>query len=70
MTKDEYKLLMARLNVIDAGLECVIKRQGTLARMIVDHPNRSDYAVGMSKALDDYIEAIEKIKKEHGNERD
>lgn len=62
MSEEKYKSLMARLDVIDAAQECIIKRQGTLARMIVDNINRSDYALEMSEALDDYIEAIEKIK--------
>lgn len=59
---------MARLDVIDAAQECIIKRQGTLARMLVDHSNGLNYVVEMSKALDDYIAAIEKIKEGYENE--
>lgn len=55
------KYIVARLNVIDAALECVIKRQSTLARMLADYPNRTNYMVEMSEALDNYIEAIETI---------
>lgn len=62
MSNEEYKFLMARLDVIDAAQECIIKRQGSLARMI-RHPQFADGEMGMmSEALDDYIEAIEKIK--------
>lgn len=70
MSKDEYKFILARLNVLDAALECVIKRQGVLARiMAYQHPQawKLDFGRDMSEALDGYIEAIEKIKKEYEN---
>lgn len=60
-------LLKARLDVLDAANEAIIKRQGILGRMIIDYQNRSDYAVQMSEALDGYIAAIDKIQKELEN---
>lgn len=62
MSNDEYKYLIARLDIQSAALECILKRQSILARMIADQPNRSNYAVEMSEALDDYIGAIERTK--------
>ena len=56
--------------VILAALECIIKRQGTLARMIVDTPNRAKYVLELSEALDGYIEALNNAKKELENGRE
>ena len=62
MSNDEYKYLIARLDIQNAAMECILKRQSIIARMIIDQPNRSNYALEMSEALDDYIEAIEGVK--------
>lgn len=59
----ENKFILARLDVLDAAIECVIKRQGIIASMLVDQERRSNKSlVRMSEALDDYIEAIARIK--------
>lgn len=64
---DRY--LIARLDIQSAALESILRRQSILARMIADPPLRYNYAVEMSEALDAYIEAIEKIKKEYEDEQ-
>ena len=61
------KLILARLSVIDAALECIIKRQSVLSRMIIGQPPCKAHSIDMSEALDDYIAAIEKIQKEYEN---
>ena len=61
------KLILARLSVIDAALECIIKRQSVLSRMIIGQQSCKAHSIDMSEALDDYIAAIEKIQKEYEN---
>lgn len=56
--------------IILAALECIMKRQATIARMIVDTPNREKYVLELSEALDGYIEALNNARKEHENGRE